>query len=78
LTELQDRLSATLVDRYVLERELGRGGMATVYLLRDGLALLKVLHQGTGSDARPRAHELSCQSVDCDHPILTRRGRNPT
>ena len=29
------RLSAALADRYVIERELGRGGMATVYLARD-------------------------------------------
>ena len=28
-------LAAALQDRYVLERELGRGGMATVYLARD-------------------------------------------
>jgi serine/threonine-protein kinase len=28
-------LNAALVDRYVIERELGRGGMATVYLARD-------------------------------------------
>src|SRR5499425_930161 len=28
-------LAAGLRDRYVLERELGRGGMATVYLARD-------------------------------------------
>jgi hypothetical protein len=27
-----DRLKAALADRYTLERELGRGGMATVYL----------------------------------------------
>jgi len=30
-----DRLRAALADRYALERELGRGGMATVYLARD-------------------------------------------
>jgi serine/threonine-protein kinase len=29
-----DRLSAALADRYVIERELGQGGMATVYLAR--------------------------------------------
>jgi serine/threonine-protein kinase len=29
------RLTGTLVDRYQLEREIGRGGMATVYLARD-------------------------------------------
>src|SRR3954453_5815039 len=37
-----------LLGRYVLERELGRGGMATVYLARDvrheRLVALKVLH----------------------------------
>ncbi len=43
----RDRLQSGLADRYQLERELGRGGMATVYLARDlrheRLVALKVL-----------------------------------
>ena len=34
-TETFERLSAPLADRYRIERELGAGGMATVYLARD-------------------------------------------
>jgi hypothetical protein len=30
-----DRLRATLADRYAIEREIGAGGMATVYIARD-------------------------------------------
>jgi serine/threonine-protein kinase len=34
-THLTDRLSAAVADRYRIERELGSGGMATVYLAQD-------------------------------------------
>ncbi len=32
---MNERLAAALADRYLLERELGQGGMATVYLAQD-------------------------------------------
>jgi serine/threonine-protein kinase len=32
---LRERLQAVLPERYTIERELGRGGMATVYLAQD-------------------------------------------
>ena len=35
MTDHSARVRASLADRYTIERELGRGGMATVYLARD-------------------------------------------
>jgi hypothetical protein len=35
MADLADQLRAALADRYVLERELGRGGMAMVYLAQN-------------------------------------------
>ena len=47
MTEPLERLTAALGDRYAIEREVGSGGMATVYLARDlkhdRLVALKVL-----------------------------------
>jgi serine/threonine protein kinase/Tfp pilus assembly protein PilF len=48
LPDTIDRLQASLADRYSIERELGRGGMATVFLAHDlkhdRSVALKVLH----------------------------------
>jgi len=33
--EEQERLKAALADRYAIDREIGSGGMATVYLAED-------------------------------------------
>lgn len=35
MSDVLDRLRAALADRYALERELGSGGMAVVYLAED-------------------------------------------
>jgi serine/threonine-protein kinase len=35
MTDSLDRLKTALADRYTIERELGSGGMATVYLAKD-------------------------------------------
>jgi serine/threonine-protein kinase len=48
VTDIRARLAAALADRYRLERELGQGGMATVYLAEDvrhrRKVAIKVLH----------------------------------
>ena len=35
MAKLEERLRAALADRYAIEREVGQGGMATVFLARD-------------------------------------------
>jgi len=48
MADERDRLTAALAGRYTIERELGRGGMATVYLAEDvkhrRRVAIKVLH----------------------------------
>ena len=35
MSDTVERLKAALADRYAIEREIGAGGMATVYLAHD-------------------------------------------
>ena len=48
MVDLLERLQAALADRYAVEREIGRGGMATVFLAEDlkhrRKVAIKVLH----------------------------------
>ncbi len=57
MTDAVDRLSAALADRYQVDREIGRGGMATVYLAQDikhdRRVALKVLHPHLASTLGP-------------------------
>ncbi len=54
MSESLNRLKAAVADRYTIERELGVGGMATVYLARDlkhdRQVALKVLRSGLSSE----------------------------
>jgi serine/threonine protein kinase len=64
-----ERLRTALADRYWIERELGRGGMATVYLARDlkheRRVAIKVLQPDLaavlGSERFPREIKLTAQ-----------------
>jgi uncharacterized protein with GYD domain len=57
MTSLGEHLTAALAGRYRIDRELGAGGMATVYLAEDvrhhRKVALKVLHPERAFDAEP-------------------------
>jgi serine/threonine-protein kinase len=75
LSELFDTLGPALADRYTLERELGRGGMATVFLAQDlkhrRKVAIKVLHPeiaaAIGTDRFLREIEIAAQ---LQHPHI--------
>src|SRR3970282_400052 len=75
MTELLGRLKTALSDRYDVEREIGRGGMATVFLARDrrhGRSVaVKVLHPalsvGLGPDRFLREIQIAAR---LQHPHI--------
>jgi tRNA A-37 threonylcarbamoyl transferase component Bud32/tetratricopeptide (TPR) repeat protein len=69
------RLQASLTDRYVLEREVGRGGMATVYLARDvkhdRLIAVKVLHPELAATLGPERFQREIRvAAQLQHPHI--------
>ncbi len=52
MTEITARLSTALADRYRIERHLGEGGMATVYLAEDLKHRRKVAVTGFDDSSR--------------------------
>jgi eukaryotic-like serine/threonine-protein kinase len=77
MTDLRAQLQAGLGGSYTLERELGRGGMATVYLARDlrydRPVALKVLHPELGQTLGPERFQREIRlAARLQHPhILT-------
>ena len=77
LADIPAQLAEALRDRYVLERELGRGGMATVYLAQDlrhdRPVALKVLMPEFAASLRPERFQREIKlAARLQHPhILT-------
>jgi tetratricopeptide (TPR) repeat protein len=77
VSDPRDRLQADLAERYAIERELGRGGMATVYLAHDlrhdRSVALKVLHPELAASLGPERFQREIRlAARLQHPhILT-------
>ena len=77
MAEVQEQLQASLADRYRLDTEIGRGGMATVYLAQDlkhrRPVAVKILHPHLAANVGPeRFHREVEIAARLTHPhILT-------
>jgi serine/threonine-protein kinase len=75
VTEVRDVLAEALGERYSLERELGRGGMATVYLARGVLqgepVAIKVMHPNLADalDSKRFRREMGI-AASLAHPLI--------
>jgi serine/threonine protein kinase len=75
VTVVQDMLAEALADRYSLERELGRGGMATVYLARDlrdeRPVAIKAMHRALVTAlGTERFHREMGIAASLSHPLI--------
>jgi tetratricopeptide (TPR) repeat protein len=75
LIEVLDRLSLALAGRYALHRELGRGGMATVYLAQDlrhdRPIAVKVLHPELAATLGPARFQREIRvAAQLQHPQI--------
>ena len=87
MADLKSDLSTALADRYTIERELGRGGMATVYLAHDlrhdRPVALKVLHPELAATLGPERFQREIRlAARLQHPHIlpvldSGRGRRP-
>ena len=70
MTNLMSRLKAALKGRYAIERELGEGGMATVYLAED-LKRASILPQQTALAGRGSTAEARQTTQTSTSPAVT-------
>ena len=75
MADLREQLQSGLADRYRLERELGRGGMATVYLAHDlrhdRPVALKVLHPELAATLGPERFQREIRTTArLQHPHI--------
>ncbi len=75
MADLFDRLKVALADRYTIERELGSGGMATVYLAQDSKherrVAIKVLRPELAAALGPeRFHQEIKIAANLTHPHI--------
>jgi serine/threonine protein kinase/Flp pilus assembly protein TadD len=71
----QDQLQSALAERYLIEREIGRGGMATVYLAQDRKhrrpVAVKILHPHLAANLGPeRFHREVEIAARLSHPHI--------
>ena len=75
MTGASDQLRSALTGRYTIERELGQGGMATVYLARDlhhdRLVALKVLRPELAASLGPERFQREIRiAAGLQHPHI--------